>query len=167
MDFKIAFKKFIKDYWGVLSLIYITIVIVVSIFAYKISPDSSINANQMNLNIHSKPPGFSTLIFKVPDNYNTNIPLVSNKEIFMDLSDWRVRIDTVDQILVDLLNRRMRYALEIGQKQRAHGRQVRDPDREKAILDKLKVYNEGPLGDAAIEDIFNRIMQEARDLEEE
>ena len=85
----------------------------------------------------------------------------------MDLSDWRVRIDTVDQILVDLLNRRMQYALEIGQIKRAHGRQVRDPDREQAILDKLKEYNEGPLGDAAIEDIFNRIMQEARDLEEE
>ena len=85
----------------------------------------------------------------------------------MDLSDWRVRIDTVDQILVDLLNRRMQYALKIGQIKRAHGRQVRDPDREQAILDKLKEYNEGPLGDAAIEDIFNRIMQEARDLEEE
>ena len=93
MDFKIAFKKFIKDYWGVLSLIYITIVIVVSIFAYKISPDSSINANQMNLNIHSKPPGFSTLIFKVPDNYNTNIPLVSNKEIF--ISDYKIINDTL------------------------------------------------------------------------
>ena len=85
----------------------------------------------------------------------------------MDLSDWRVRIDTVDQILVDLLNRRMQYAPEIGQIKHAHGRQIRDPDREKAILDKLKEYNKGPLGDAAIEDIFNRIMQEARDLEEE
>ena len=93
MDFKIAFKKFIKDYWGVLSLIYIIIVIVVSIFAYKISPDSSINANQMNLNIHSKPPGFSTLIFKVPDNYNTNIPLVSNNEIF--ISDYKIINDTL------------------------------------------------------------------------
>jgi chorismate mutase-like protein len=85
----------------------------------------------------------------------------------MDLSDWRARIDTVDQVLVDLLNRRMQYAMEIGQIKRTHGRQVRDPEREKAILDKLKEYNKGPLSDAAIEDIFNRIMQEARDLEEE
>jgi chorismate mutase len=84
----------------------------------------------------------------------------------MDLSDWRARIDTVDQILVDLLNKRMHYVLEIGKIKRAHGRQVRDAEREKAILDGLKAYNNGPLSDAAIADIFNRIMQEARNLEE-
>ncbi len=93
MDFKIAFKKFIKDYWGVLSLIYIIIVIFISIFAYNISPDSSINANQMNLNIHSKPPGFSTLIFKVPDNYNIDIPVFLNNEIF--ISDYKIINDTL------------------------------------------------------------------------
>ena len=93
MDFKIAFKKFIKDYWGVLSLIYIIIVIFISIFAYNISPDSSINANQMNLNIHSKPPGFSTLIFKVPDNYNIDTPVFLNNEIF--ISDYKIINDTL------------------------------------------------------------------------
>ena len=84
----------------------------------------------------------------------------------MDLSDWRARIDTVDQVLVDLLNKRMQYALEIGKIKRVHGQQVRDIEREKAIMEGLKAYNKGPLGDEAIVDIFARIMQEARNLEE-
>lgn len=84
----------------------------------------------------------------------------------MDLSDWRARIDTVDQVLVDLLNKRMQYALEIGKIKRVHGQQVRDIEREKTIMEGLKAYNKGPLGDEAIVDIFARIMQEARNLEE-
>jgi chorismate mutase len=85
----------------------------------------------------------------------------------VDLSDWRAHIDEVDQLLVDLLNRRMEYALEIGRIKRAHGRQVRDPEREKAILERLKAYNKGPMSNQALEEIFARLMAEARKLEEE
>ena len=85
----------------------------------------------------------------------------------MDLSDWRARIDTVDQILVDLLNRRMEYVLEIGKIKRACGQQVHDADREKMVLDEARAYNQGLLSDEALVDIFTRIMQEARNLEEE
>ena len=84
----------------------------------------------------------------------------------MDLSDWRVRIDIVDQILVDLLNRRMLYVLEIGQIKRANGRQVLDTEREKRVLEGLIAYNKGPLSNEAIVDLFTRIMQEARNLEQ-
>ena len=84
----------------------------------------------------------------------------------MDLSAWRARIDTVDQILMELLNRRMEYALEIGKIKRAHGRQVYDAEREKALLDKLKTYNKGPFSDEAIIQIFTCIILEARKLEE-
>jgi len=83
----------------------------------------------------------------------------------MDLSDWRARIDTIDQILVDLLNRRMQYALEISDIKRAHGRQIEDSEREKTILEGLSAYNKGPLSNQAIVDIFTRIIAEARTLE--
>tara|TARA_Y100000588_G_scaffold20817_2_gene21026 strand:- start:347 stop:604 length:258 start_codon:yes stop_codon:yes gene_type:complete len=83
----------------------------------------------------------------------------------MDLSEWRARIDTVDQILVDLLNRRMSYALEIGKLKSQHGQPVRDPAREQAVLEAIKAHNNGPIGDQALEDIFSRIMAEARSLE--
>jgi chorismate mutase-like protein len=84
----------------------------------------------------------------------------------MDLSEWRARIDAVDQQLVDLLNQRLQYVLEIGKLKRQHGRPVQDPERERAILARLTAYNQGPLSSQAIEDLFTRIMQEARHLEE-
>lgn len=84
----------------------------------------------------------------------------------MDLSEWRARIDAVDQQLVDLLNQRLQYVLEIGRLKRQHGRPVQDLQRERAILERLTAYNQGPLSTQAIEDLFNRIMQEARNLEE-
>ena len=44
----------------------------------------------------------------------------------MDISDWRAKIDTVDQILVDLVNRRLEFAIEIGRIKRtlSRGRNV-------------------------------------------
>ena len=84
MNFKIAIKNLFKDYWGSISLVYILIITLISIFAYWISPDSSPNANQMNLNIHSKPPGFSTLILKIPQNLNIDNFPISKNEIFIE-----------------------------------------------------------------------------------
>lgn len=84
----------------------------------------------------------------------------------MDLSEWRARIDALDQQLVDLLNQRMLYVLEIGRLKRENGNPVQDLERERAILERLSAYNQGPLSTQAIEDLFNRIMQEARNLEE-
>lgn len=52
------FKKFKKKYFGLLSLCFISIITFLSLFVYLIAPDSSQNANQMHLSIHSKPPGF-------------------------------------------------------------------------------------------------------------
>lgn len=83
----------------------------------------------------------------------------------MDLSNWRARIDAVDQILVDLLNRRMRYAMEIGAIKLANGQAVQDAAREQSVIDAIKDYNNGPISDGALEEIFARIMAEARQLE--
>ena len=84
----------------------------------------------------------------------------------MDLEHLRECIDQVDKELVDLLNRRMEFAVEIGGIKKAEGMLVRDPAREQAVLEKLKEHNKGPFSDRAIEEIFMRIMQEARYLEE-
>lgn len=85
----------------------------------------------------------------------------------MDLSEWRARIDEVDEELVDLINRRLEYAVEIGRIKRAEGLEVRDPQRERDLLQRLRGYNQGPLGDSALVDIFTRIIAEARDLEQQ
>ena len=62
----IAFQKFKKNIWGVSSLSYIIILIVISLFAYVLAPDNLENANQMHLSIHSKPPGFKVDLLSIP-----------------------------------------------------------------------------------------------------
>ena len=85
----------------------------------------------------------------------------------MDLSEWRARIDAVDERLIELINQRMQYVLEIGRLKRLHGKPVQDLERERAILERLIAHNQGPISAQAIVDLFTRIMQEARNLEEE
>lgn len=85
----------------------------------------------------------------------------------MNLSDWRERIDALDRQLVDLLNERMGCAQEIGRIKKAAGRAVRDPERERVLLDKLKAHNSGPIKDDSLEAIYRQIIQAAVDLEEE
>ena len=56
-------KKFFdirKNFLGILSFTFILFVFFISLFAYVIAPDSTENANTMNLSIHSKKPGFKT-----------------------------------------------------------------------------------------------------------
>lgn len=63
----LALQKFFKSFWGVFSLGFICFLILISIFAYFIVPDKSRDANQMNLSIHSKSPGFTVKMLKIPD----------------------------------------------------------------------------------------------------
>jgi peptide/nickel transport system permease protein len=67
----LALQKFKKRFWGVFCLGYIVFCAFIALLAYIISPDKSVNANQMNLSIHSKSPGFKTLVLEVP-NQNKN-----------------------------------------------------------------------------------------------
>jgi peptide/nickel transport system permease protein len=54
----LALQKFKRNFWGVSSFVYVVLISLVAILAYIIAPDNSVNANQMALSIHSKPPGF-------------------------------------------------------------------------------------------------------------
>jgi peptide/nickel transport system permease protein len=67
----LALQKFKQDFWGVFSLIFITLVGLISVFAYVIAPDNSQNANQMHLSIHSKSPGFKVAMLTIPSGIKT------------------------------------------------------------------------------------------------
>ena len=83
----------------------------------------------------------------------------------MNLADWRRRIDEIDKKLVELLNERSRCALEIGKlKQEAHI-PLYQPERENEVLANAESNNSGPLTDAAIRRLFERIIDEARAAE--
>lgn len=83
----------------------------------------------------------------------------------MNLQEWRRRIDEIDRKLVKLLNERSQCALEIGKLKQAANIPLYQPDREKEVLQNAEQANPGPLTDAAIRRLFERIIDEARSAE--
>jgi len=63
----LALQKFFKSFLGVISLFFICFCILISVFGFFFIQDKSVNVNQMNLNIHSKSPGFQVLMLKIPN----------------------------------------------------------------------------------------------------
>lgn len=83
----------------------------------------------------------------------------------MSLSDWRRRIDEIDTQLVKLLNERSHCALEIGKLKQAANIPLYQPERENEVLANAERNNPGPLTDAAVRRLFERIIDEARAAE--
>lgn len=83
----------------------------------------------------------------------------------MTLSDWRRKIDEIDRQLVELLNQRSRCALEIGKLKQTENLPLYQPEREREVLQNAERINAGPLTDAAIRRLFERIIDEARSAE--
>jgi len=83
----------------------------------------------------------------------------------MNLADWRRRIDEIDKQLVKLLNERSQCALEIGKLKQAAKIPLYQPERESEVLANAESNNSGPLTDAAIRRLFERIIDEARAAE--
>ena len=81
------------------------------------------------------------------------------------IDDLRGRIDEIDAELVELLNARAECALAIGQAKRLAGLEVYQPGREAEVLAHVQAINKGPLDNAAIRRLFERVIDEARRLE--
>jgi chorismate mutase len=82
-----------------------------------------------------------------------------------DLDGWRKRIDEIDQQLLKLLNERSQCAVDIGHLKKKLSMAAWQPEREAEILRNVVKSNPGPLDDAAIRRLFERIIDEARSLE--
>lgn len=81
------------------------------------------------------------------------------------IEEWRRRIDAIDDQLVRLLNSRSACVVEIGRIKRALGVPVYSPEREGALLERVMRENTGPLDRAAVQRLFERIIDESRRLE--
>lgn len=77
----------------------------------------------------------------------------------------RENIDSVDTVLVKLLNQRARWALEIGEVKKTVGIPVYQPDREAKVLGRVLERNRGPLPADSVRRLFERIIDENRRLE--
>ncbi|MEA2062352.1 MAG: chorismate mutase [Gemmatimonadota bacterium] len=89
------------------------------------------------------------------------------KDSEKDIGHWRVKIDELDDRLLELFNHRAGYALEIGKIKRLASAPVYCPERENQIYAHVRQANPGPLSDGAISRLFERIIDETRRLERE
>lgn len=83
------------------------------------------------------------------------------------IEKWREKIDAVDRKLVELLNERATYADEIGKIKEKLGMETYAPKREEEVLQNVLNSNKGPLTNAALRRLFERIIDESRRLERE
>lgn len=76
--------------------------------------------------------------------------------------DRRKKIDGIDEQLVELLNRRTRLAIEIGECKRRNGLSAVSPEREREILRRATLASAGPLDPKALTRLFRAILTESR-----
>ena len=81
------------------------------------------------------------------------------------LSELRAQIDSLDQDLLALLNRRAALALEVGAVKHREGSAVFRPDREAQVIARLSEGNPGPLKAEGVGAIWREIMSACRALE--
>lgn len=84
-----------------------------------------------------------------------------------DLQRLREAIDRVDEVLVRLLNQRVKYAIEIGTIKKELQLPIYAPEREKEVLSNVERWSDGPLDPITVRRLFERIIDEARRVERE
>jgi chorismate mutase/prephenate dehydratase len=83
-----------------------------------------------------------------------------------ELRRLRRRIDALDRRLVALLNERATLARDAGRAKNAAGRRaVRDAEREREVLLRVSMANEGPLPQADLLALYRRLFAATRALE--
>ncbi len=90
---------------------------------------------------------------------------MENTEIQEKVQALRERVDEVDQDLVRALNERASIVQEIVAMKTEAGVPLFDPKREEEILQRAMQYNEGPIYDTSMREIFELILHRIRDLE--
>lgn len=83
----------------------------------------------------------------------------------MTLEDLRQQIDSLDDQMLAILNKRMEVVKQVGEFKKTTQTVIYRPEREKQIIDRLAAQNDGLLNRAAIEAIFLEIFAVSRNLE--
>src|SRR5580692_5873680 len=95
----------------------------------------------------------------------TRASTVAAKGEWMDISDWRQKIDELDVEIVQLINKRAEAARAIGELKRTADLPVYEPRREQDVFDRVRKANAGPLADADLLHVYERIIDVMRTLQ--
>jgi chorismate mutase-like protein len=85
--------------------------------------------------------------------------------ISMDISDWRKKIDELDEQIVQLISKRAEAAKAIGELKKGSSLPVYEPGREQAVFDHIRAVNPGPLSGTEMQDVYERIIDVMRTLQ--
>ena len=83
-----------------------------------------------------------------------------------DLETLRRAIDDIDQRILELVAERVRLVLAVGDHKRKNGLAVYDPERERALLDRLCKAAPATLDSDTVRRIFERLIDESRRIEQ-
>ena len=83
-----------------------------------------------------------------------------------ELEELRRQIDDVDRRILALIRDRIRLVLQVGDLKRQRDLAFRDSVREESVLATLSSLAEPPLDAATVRRIYERIIDEARTIEE-
>lgn len=83
----------------------------------------------------------------------------------MDISDWRKKIDELDEQIVRLISQRAEAAQAIGELKRTSNLPVYEPAREQNVFNHVRAVNPGPLADAEMLHVYERIIDVMRTLQ--
>ncbi len=81
------------------------------------------------------------------------------------LDDCRRRIDELDLRILKLLNERTTVVEDIGRAKRVLGMPIYEPRREDEVYENITHYNGGPLPSDAVKRVFERIIDEMRNVQ--
>jgi len=83
-----------------------------------------------------------------------------------ELDALRSQIDELDVQIVKLLNRRARLGLQAGHAKVLSGRPVADSDREREVLVRVAMANDGPIPQDALLALYRQLIETIKRLEE-
>ena len=83
----------------------------------------------------------------------------------MDISDWRQKIDELDEQIVRLISKRAEAAKAIGELKSQAKLPVYEPGREKTVFDHVCAVNPGPLPNSEMLHVYERIIDVMRSLQ--
>ncbi len=82
-----------------------------------------------------------------------------------ELRRLRARIDALDRRIVGLLNERAELTRAVGAEKARLGRPIRDAVREREVLLRVSIANDGPTPQADVLAIYRRLQAAARAIE--
>jgi len=83
-----------------------------------------------------------------------------------ELARLREQIDAVDRAILEQLNQRAKWVLEVGRLKQSRGASVYEEAREKRIVSGLVEDNPGPFPDDGLAPVFREIISATRSLED-